>query len=391
MMLSEFTDFAKPIDENSYEACLRTIDTCDYFILLIGSRVGGLYDRAQKLSITRMEYRRAYESLQNGKMKIITFVRKDVWIVREDRKALEKVLKAEHKEALELTDAQIDAIANHKSTFVSDAEATFSFIEEVARVSDMKEAMKTGVNFPRGNWIHPFETFEDVAVTIRQALGVSNNLRRRGLEIVLQQEIITNIRKFVHKRGNTLATDPLGALTLWDDLPRFDDFMATSPISAETVNTLVLGMKIYYPQRLETTFLDEALRSGEFLEYDREVHDFRVGPIQQGLLKVRDSIDRFHRTLTSEQNEKIFAKYLTQGDGAQVITIQNVDLIQIYMFYDAYEATTYSLINAYGALTGRSPLPSRDSHRDIATKFNVKTVAMPTVEEVDDWVKSFWT
>jgi hypothetical protein len=59
-MLSESNDFAKPFDENSYEACLRTIDDCDYFVLLIGARTGGLYNEREGVSITRMEYRHAY-------------------------------------------------------------------------------------------------------------------------------------------------------------------------------------------------------------------------------------------------------------------------------------------------------------------------------------------
>jgi hypothetical protein len=60
-MLSDFNDFTKPLEQNSYEACLRAIESPDYFILLIGARVGGFYEPAQKVSITRIEYRKAYE------------------------------------------------------------------------------------------------------------------------------------------------------------------------------------------------------------------------------------------------------------------------------------------------------------------------------------------
>ena len=41
--LSEFNDFTKRLDENAYNACLRAIEESDYYVLLIGTRVGGLY------------------------------------------------------------------------------------------------------------------------------------------------------------------------------------------------------------------------------------------------------------------------------------------------------------------------------------------------------------
>ena len=41
--LSEYNDFQKDLTLNSYDACLKSIENCDYFILLIGGRRGGLY------------------------------------------------------------------------------------------------------------------------------------------------------------------------------------------------------------------------------------------------------------------------------------------------------------------------------------------------------------
>ncbi len=36
VLASEFNDFDKPLDGHSYEACLRSIHSADYFILVIG-------------------------------------------------------------------------------------------------------------------------------------------------------------------------------------------------------------------------------------------------------------------------------------------------------------------------------------------------------------------
>jgi hypothetical protein len=77
VQLSESSDFEKDSTINSYDACLKAIGESDYFILLIGSRVGGMYDK--DISITRQEYRRAIELVTEGKMKrIIAFVRSEV-------------------------------------------------------------------------------------------------------------------------------------------------------------------------------------------------------------------------------------------------------------------------------------------------------------------------
>lgn len=88
VLASEFNDFAKPLDRHSYDACLAAIGQADDFVLLIGSRVGGWYDEASRVSITRQEHRQAYDLHQQGRLNLLTFVRADVWRLREDRSAL---------------------------------------------------------------------------------------------------------------------------------------------------------------------------------------------------------------------------------------------------------------------------------------------------------------
>ncbi len=75
-MASEYNDFGGNLDQHSYEACLANIDQADFFILLIGSRVGGWFDASSRISITQQEYRHAYERHRQGKLRLVTFVRK---------------------------------------------------------------------------------------------------------------------------------------------------------------------------------------------------------------------------------------------------------------------------------------------------------------------------
>lgn len=64
--LSEYNDFEKDTSVNSYDACLEAVKKCDYYVLLIGSRRGGMYP-GENISITRKEYRTAYELAKKGK------------------------------------------------------------------------------------------------------------------------------------------------------------------------------------------------------------------------------------------------------------------------------------------------------------------------------------
>jgi hypothetical protein len=92
VLASDFNDFPKPLDVHSYEACLKAIAEADYFVLLIGARVGGWFDEATQVSITQREYREAYRLHQEGRLKLLSFVRADVWRMRDDRKLLTKHL-----------------------------------------------------------------------------------------------------------------------------------------------------------------------------------------------------------------------------------------------------------------------------------------------------------
>ncbi len=102
--MSEYPDFKKDSSGNSYDACLRAIEQCDYYILLIGSRVGGYYSSDPPISITQQEYRTAYQQFEKGIIKrLFTFVREDIWTIKEDRKALHQYLKENYLMEKELS------------------------------------------------------------------------------------------------------------------------------------------------------------------------------------------------------------------------------------------------------------------------------------------------
>ena len=112
----------------------------------------------------------------------------------------------------------------------------------------MKQAVTVGADFPKGNWIHVFNTFEDIALALRQALHITGGLRRRALVLGLRQEFIRNLIKLLVKRKNEIAPVNQGALTAWAILQAESrsqekgKLTEDSPVvEARLLNTLITG------------------------------------------------------------------------------------------------------------------------------------------------------
>ena len=98
---------------------------------MVGSRVGGEYKykrdngKTEQITITRAEYRRAYELFQQGRIKLINFVRSEIYTVREDREGLKQVLSE-----IRLQTETEEQIKNHESKIVREVSLLFSFLVE---------------------------------------------------------------------------------------------------------------------------------------------------------------------------------------------------------------------------------------------------------------------
>ena len=204
---SEFNDFPKPLDMHSYAACLETLVQSDYFILLIGSRVGGWYNRAEKLSITRQEYREAYKLHKQGKLKIITLVRSEVWQFREQRKELEKYLKNSS-----LTESEVEKITTSPSKFATDANVIIDFIEEISRNSETSRAVKDQAEFPTANWIHTFSTFRDITDVIRTETFSGVPIEKLAFKRLLIRELTDILKSTLVKFGKNKVYSPLNSI-----------------------------------------------------------------------------------------------------------------------------------------------------------------------------------
>jgi hypothetical protein len=354
VMQSEFNDFRKELDQNSYESCLTTIDDSDYFILLVGGRVGGWYDAANKVSITQMEYRRAYEGLKEGRLKLIVFVRQEVWDIREDRKALEQYLTDEAAKDGERDDPKVAAVTNHPSRFVTDADFVFGFLKEIGRLGEMKLAIAGKQPLPIGNWIHRFTTFRDIIDALRAEFRVSVGMRKAAQIANLKAELVGNLRTLFTKSDSGIRPHYRWATPARQQLK--GGFGDSSTYEGKYL--LWLGMFGLLAggvgENLKTTFLDEALNSGEFLEFDHQQDSYIVGKLQQALIELKGQIERlrFGEEAFSALERRQLMDTLKAKKNQTAVSVPNDELVLVYAAHDL-QANIVSLIEAiYQALEG---------------------------------------
>jgi hypothetical protein len=205
VLASDFNDFPKPLDKHSYEACLKAIGEADYFILLIGARVGGWFVEPAQISITQQEYREAYRLHQAGKLKLLSFVRADVWRMKDDRKLL-----ARHIEGLGLDPGAKCQVLLAPTKAATNAEFLVKFIEEVGRNRETAAAAKGEGPLPTGNWLHIFETFQDVIEPIQVQAFSGRPVEEIAFKRLLRQELMELLRVSVVKMDGGVVVNPRG-------------------------------------------------------------------------------------------------------------------------------------------------------------------------------------
>lgn len=269
---SEFNDFDKPLDKHSYDACLSAIERSDFFVLLIGNRIGGWFDEANKVSITRAEYRHAYQLAQTGKLKLLTFVRDEVWNHRQSIKELKRALKSE----ADLSDEQRARLANHPTNFATEAETIISFIDEVSRNKETIAASREQGPMPVANWIHVFKNFGEVRQAIDLLILNGEAVDVAARRKALQSQLLTMLREIVPSiSGKPLlpgATIRRIASTL--NL-KASDIARPVRVDGKTWGHFVMLASIASKPRPEIGHLRQLLTSDLLLRYEPATSTFR--------------------------------------------------------------------------------------------------------------------
>lgn len=332
VLASEYNDFTKPLDRHSYDACLSTIGDADYFILLIGTRVGGWYDEGARISITQREYREAYRLQQSGKLKLLNFVRASVWQVREDRRELEKFLK-------ELpVDASLQkAITNFPSKFASDAEFLSEFVAEVGRNRETKSAVQGCGTAPTGNWLHVFSNFKDIIDVLQGQLFLATPIEELTLQRLLRRELRDMLSQCLVKFKTGAVYSPRNSIDAFHrEFPlslegRKQEFTSVSVKQWNLLSKLAFHL---LSLQLHPVILPQAISSSAFLAFDLATDSYKETLVYEALLSLQNEVRRLNRGNTTDSLKVVFkyspANYPRRGDTINIETLELGMLLHLF-------------------------------------------------------------
>lgn len=335
VLASEFNDFSKPLDMHSYEACLSSIQSADYFILMIGDRVGGWYDETNKISITQREYREAYQLQKAGKLKLINFVRSELWQFRESRHELVKFL-----ESTALDHTMRNAISNYPSKFATDADFLSSFISEVAKNKETKLAIQGKGAVPTNNWVHIFSNFRDIIDVLHGQIFTSTPVEDMTAQRLLRRELRDLVSQCLVKYDHNKVFSPRYAI---------DNFHANNPITLEGRNRKFTAVSTkswdgisslsfhLLGRKFHIVVLPQILSQATFLEFDLASNSYKETPVYEALLRLQDEIRRFMFSNTTENLSVVF-KYtpINRSRSSDQIEIETIELAGLLHLLDRW-------------------------------------------------------
>jgi Domain of unknown function (DUF4062) len=312
VLASDFNDFTKPLDRHSYQACLDTIEQADFFLLLVGTRVGGWYDQPNRISITQQEYRTAYKLAQEGKIKLLSFVRAEVWDHRQSSKELNK-----HLESLsELDDEIRKKIRDRPTTFASDSDFIVSFIEEISRNKETADAVKGRGSMPVGNWIHQFAGFSDIRDVLDPLILNGLSVKHAAGRKALQNQLVTLLRDVVPLINNKPMVPMPTILNVAKEIDLKADSLPDSVRMKDHTFKRFALLAITAPRAaLNESGLGAALGTDLLLEYDSKNGDFKQTPSYDLLTELLDQMRKFEQARTGSNSHDVIKCGLPKNRG----------------------------------------------------------------------------
>jgi hypothetical protein len=387
VLASEYNDFNKPLDVHSYQGCLDSIAQADFFILFIGTRTGGWFDKDNRISITQREYREAYDLHKQGRIKLLNFVRGEIWQLKEDRNALTRYL-----ETLNLGEETKNKITNYPTKNVVDAKFIIDFINEVGRNKETKQALAQGKPFPTGNWLHVFHTFKDIVDVLQTHVFSGQPLEEAAMRRLLHRELMEILRICLIKYKNTGIYSPRPTIELFHKEHKLT--LDTKEEEYITVNikrwNLISALSIHLlGMTLHPRIISQALSSMVFLSFDSVSGVCKEEPVYEALYLLQEEIKRFQRANTKDVLKVIFDNSAMHREpGLKAIDIEPIKLVGLLHVFDRWiniielsksiikylDGGTFSIPR----LRERSPIP------DMNAELQAETV---TVDEVQSFIK----
>ena len=333
-LASDFNDFPHLPDKHSYEACLNAIGQADYFILLIGARVGGWFDEPNQVSITQQEYREAYKLHLDGKLKILSFVRADVWRMKEDRKLLSK-----HIETLDLDPGAKAKVMLAPTRASTNADFVTKFLEEVGKNRETAAAAKGQGPLPTGNWIHQFENFSDIIEQLQVQAFAGRPVEEAAMRRLLGQELRQMLRKCLigGPKKKKAFTPEVAVYKLYAALPEPFTLQPTDEtlVPTEEYRTLLSSWTHVMMTKFFTQILPEAVRSSAFLDYDQTTGRMVEQPVHAALLKLLMETQNFKLKDTPDI-PKLFLEGYPAGKQPKTKKVNSLKLLMVLHSIDRW-------------------------------------------------------
>ena len=342
VQLSEKNDFYKELNINSYKACLKSIENVNYFMLLIGSRVGGYYDKKNKISITQKEYRVAYELMKKGKLKLIILVREELWNLKEDRKSLEKYLKNDLIKTYEIFNKEelVKSVYLHPSKLANDVEFLFEFLNEVGRIQEMINATEGKGAFPVSNWVHKFNKFDDIIDIIKTEFNIKENLSTIALSINLKRELLENLKLLIIKNEKGVIYRNTNCCSGAREYFKGSNNDKSS-IPGRQLHSLGIYCGLYTGSsfRMKYQFIDIAIESGTFLKFITSLNTLKSGSMNNALVNLKENIIKVKdmENCFWKDRDNLAKKYLKMPNNNECFLVDNLELSCIFKIFDYQE------------------------------------------------------
>jgi hypothetical protein len=389
VLASEYNDFLKPLDIHSYEACLQAINRANYFILLIGTRIGGWFDLRSHISITQQEYRHAYELQKAGKIKILTFVRAEVWQLREERKEL-----AAYLSSLPYSEAEKKRLSSYPSKFAEDAGFIAAFISEVSRAKETLAALSSSTAFPTGNWIHVFHDFREVVATIQAQLFSGLPVAVAAFRRLLLSETREFVRKCIPKSRGKLFPPrrALEAFLLKYPLTLESRDEAERVIDGKDWDTLTWYAYHLLGLNLHPVILDEAIISPFFLRFDVQLSAFEETEVYRAICMLKEEIRKLTQSNTTETLSVVFEHSpRSRAYRSSPVTVDTKKLVMLIHLYDRWvnvidlSAAIYAYLDGHEfkmpQVRSRSPIQGMEQEIDAES---------PTMADTMEFLRSHY-
>jgi hypothetical protein len=338
--MSETADFPRQPDQDTFLSCLQAIESSDFYVLLMGTRVGSAYQPG--VSVTRQEFRWAAELARQGRIKMMLFIRTEVMSALRERRAMSRPVSSPDPTA-----------ALPAGSTLQDPDQIQAFVDEIRTAPTVasEELMPRG-----GNWLYEFSSFRELTQALREGLRISGSVGRQTLLASLKDEIERNLATLIE---NTEAGLPILGhrhLHVLRSQIELNSTQAGKMLSLDEpqVSGLILFWTVsHVAQRLQDSALIECLRTGEFLEYDIRQGQVRSSLLERRLRELQSWIKRTddRAVWLKSHDEEFTALAVQRHQGQQSFGVPEPALLAAFALNDSLENVVRLSVSLYRFIT----------------------------------------